>query len=127
MQASDILGDKIKKSKAVETEADQVDLKGEDTGKDGLLVRFGFTPNPDATRGMSVDEVTKIAEKTLAKVLQDYCVKIGWFPNPNYEPYKIYRQDDGSFLIMSFLKKSITGKSAKDVSDVQGRIGINEK
>lgn len=123
--------DKIKaleSSEKFEASSDQIEIKGQDGGKMGLLVRFVFSPN-EAFKELTQDKQETVVLDTLVPQLWKHCEKLGWWPDPRFQnkPYKIVKQDDGSYFLMSYLHKgsSVTAKLASELG--VGTIEVNDK
>src|SRR6266436_6023850 len=91
----------IHRKDAKEYNTEQESLRGEDKGKYGRLASFIFHPNYEALKGFSEEAQLKVIEDTLSKQLWAHCKLIGWWPGKNQ--YEINKQDDGSYLLTSFL------------------------
>lgn len=115
-------------SEKFEAEAPSFDLKGEDTGEMGIFKRIQFVPNYVSLQGKTEEEIEHIVKTELLRQLWNECETIGWWPDENKIPYEIHKQDDATYLLISFLKKGIS-PSAKLVTELDhlGIIGINEQ
>lgn len=119
---------KLESSEVFEAETEGVKFQGEDGGELGDVVRFVFIPNKEFLE-LHVDEQNRVIVDTLRGQLLEYCKKIGWYPDDNKESYRIEKQDDGSYVLISYLKRGITpgAKFAHEIEAAQGVIGINQK
>jgi len=118
----------LESSEHFEAEAPSIELKGEDTGEMGILRRIQFHPNYVALEGKTEEEILSIISEELVKQLWKQCETIGWWPDENKKPYEIHKQEDGSYLLISYLHKG-SKPNAKLVSELKhlGIIGINEQ
>lgn len=111
-----------------EATSPQVEFKGVDGGKVGLLTRFVFSPN-DSFKELSQEQQDQVVLDALVPQLWKHCEKLGWWPDERFQdkPYRIAKQDDGTYFLMSYLHKGSSVKS-KFASELGiGTIGINEK
>lgn len=99
-----------------------VPLKAKGGGKEGLLTRFVFHPNKEFSL-LTQKRQNEVVDKILSDKMRQHCAKIGWWPDKNRKPYVIERQDDGTYILMTFLKKGVVGVSF----DKNGIINVNEK
>lgn len=115
----------IHRKDAKEYNTEQENLRGEDKGRFGRLASFILHPNYEALKGFSEEAQLKVIEDTLSKQLWTHCKLIGWWPD-NKKPYEVNKQNDGSYLLTSFLIYE-RGKSVDVQKDTAGIIGINKK
>lgn len=113
---------KLEKSEVFVGETPQIAFKGKNSGKEGLLTRLVFTPNKEF-HSLTLVRQNDVVDKTLSSMLTKHCQKIGWWPDRNKKPYTIEKQEDGTYIIISFLKKGVNGVSF----DNKGIINVNEK
>lgn len=121
---------KVNEGKRFDGSVEGVRMQGDDvTGETGIMKRFVFVPNPEALKGKNDLEIRHIAEESLTPQLWKCCKELGWWPSEKYgQPYTITKQDDGSFVLASFLqdgkKPNAKFLSRKDKKEV---IGVNEQ
>lgn len=116
---------KIKKIESAEIftgETPQIALKAKGGGKEGLLTRFVFHPNKEFY-SLTEERQKDVVDKVLSTQLWNHCNKIGWWPDKNKKAYTIEKQEDKTYVLITFLKKGIKGVSF----DRKGIINVNEK
>lgn len=126
---SDKLG-KLASSERHEASTDQIEIRGQDGGKMGKVTRFAFMPN-EKFKELTLSEQNGVLSEVLVDKFWKHCEDIRWWPDqrwPGKKEYTIEKQEDGSYVLISYLFKGIrNARSEHSIDSIAGIVSVNDK